>query len=115
MKLNKPYQSKQYANFAVYCNGNGLIIEDKGDYLEAVNPPEPTVEEQNEAIRQQRQARFVTEADPLKMDYDEAVARGEDSEEIKTAWLAKKDEIRSDLPYIVEEVVTEEETEIENV
>ena len=45
MKLNKPYTNTQYANLAVYCNKNGLIIEDKGDYLEAVNPPEPSVEE----------------------------------------------------------------------
>lgn len=74
---------------------------------------ELSVADKNEAIRQQRQFRFVSEADPLKMDYDEAVARGEDSEEIKTAWLAKKDEIRADLPYIEEEIVSEEESEIE--
>lgn len=36
-----------YAALAVYCNKNGLVIEDKGDYLEAVNPPEPAVEERN--------------------------------------------------------------------
>ena len=39
MKLNKPYTNKEYADLAVYCNKNGVIIEDKGDYLEAVNPP----------------------------------------------------------------------------
>ena len=51
MKLNKPYTNAQYANLAVYCNKNGLIIEDKGDYLEAVNPPEPSVEEKKVQIR----------------------------------------------------------------
>lgn len=102
MKLNKPYSNKQYADLAVYCNQNGLIIEDKGDYLEAVNPPEPTVAEKNEQIRQARQARFASEADPLKLDYDEAVARGEDAEKARIAWLAKKDLIRSELPYIEE-------------
>ena len=51
MKLNKPYSNKQYADLAVYCNENGLIIEDKGDFLEAVNPPEPSDEEKKAEIR----------------------------------------------------------------
>ena len=54
MKLNKHYTNAQYANLAVYCNKNGLIIEDKGDYLEAVNPPEPSVEEKEARVRQVR-------------------------------------------------------------
>ena len=104
MKLNKPYTNKEYADLAVYCNENGKVIEDKGNYLEAVKPNAPTVAEKNEQIRQQRQSRFSAEADPLKLDYDEAVARGntEEAEAIKAEWLAKKDEIRADLPYIEE-------------
>lgn len=51
MKLNKPYSNKQYADLAVYCNRNGLIIEDKGDYLEAVNPPEKTIEQREAEVR----------------------------------------------------------------
>ena len=51
MKLNKPYTNKEYADIAVYCNKNGLIIEDKGDYLEAVNPPEPSDEEKKARVR----------------------------------------------------------------
>ena len=54
MKLNKPYTNAKYADLAVYCNKNGLIIEDKGDYLEAVNPPEPSVEEKEARVRQVR-------------------------------------------------------------
>ena len=54
MKLNKPYTNKEYADLAVYCNKNGLIIEDKGDYLEAVNPPEPSVEEKQMQVRSVR-------------------------------------------------------------
>ena len=54
MKLNKPYTNAQYADLAVYCNKNGLIIEDKGDYLEAVNPPEPSDEEKKARVRQVR-------------------------------------------------------------
>ena len=62
---------------------------------------EVPIEEQNEQIRLQRQTRFVTEADPLRYDYDEALARGyETAEEKKQVWLAKKDQIREELPYI---------------
>ena len=32
--------------------------------------PKPSIEYQNEQIRQQRQARFQQEADPLKYDYE---------------------------------------------
>ena len=54
MKLNKPYTNKQYADLAVYCNKNGKVIENKGDYLEAVNPPEPSDEEKKAQVRQVR-------------------------------------------------------------
>jgi len=72
-------------------------------YLEGY-APQPSIEYQNEQIRQQREARFVAESDPLRMDYDEALARGQDNaEELKQTWLASKDAIRADLPYIVEQ------------
>ena len=67
-------------------------------YLAGYAPekPAPTHEE----IRFQRQARYTNEADPLRYDYDEALARGEPTaEEKKQAWLDKKDEIRAELPY----------------
>ena len=51
MKLNKPYTNKDYADLAVYCNKNGKVIEDKGDYLEAVNPPEPSIEDKQVQVR----------------------------------------------------------------
>ena len=51
MKLNKPYTNAQYADLAVYCNKNGLIIEDKGDYLESVNPPEQSTEDKQAQVR----------------------------------------------------------------
>lgn len=66
--------------------------------------PQPSIEEQNEQIRQQRQARYVAESDPLRLDYDEALAREQDNaEQLKQEWLASKDKIREELPYIVEE------------
>lgn len=49
MIIKKPYTNKQYAELAVFCNKNGLIIEDKGDYLESVELPAPSPEEQKQA------------------------------------------------------------------
>lgn len=51
MRLNKPYTNAQYAGLAVYCNRNSKIIEDKGDYLESVDPPEPSDEEKKAKVR----------------------------------------------------------------
>lgn len=36
MILNKPYNDKDYFEFINYCNNNGLLVDDKGDYLESV-------------------------------------------------------------------------------
>ena len=72
-----------------------------GEYILKQDVP---VEYQNEQIRQQRQARYVAESDPIRLDYDEALARGEDTaEQLKEDWLASKDRIREELPYIEEE------------
>ena len=58
---------------------------------------------QNEQIRQQRQARYEQESDPIRLDYDEALAREEETaEQLKQEWLASKDRIREELPYIEE-------------
>lgn len=62
---------------------------------------EPTVEEQNEAIRQIRESLYRATSDYIKADYDEAVARdSENAEELKKAWLESKDKIRAENPYI---------------
>ena len=58
MKLKKPYTNKEYADLAVYCNENGLVVVDKGDYLEAVNPPEPTDEQKAAEARAERDRRI---------------------------------------------------------
>lgn len=71
-----------------------------GEYILKQDVP---VDYQNEQIRQQRQARYVEESDPLRLDYDEALARGEETaEQLKQEWLASKDKIREELPYIEE-------------
>ena len=71
MKLNKPYTNTQYADLAVYCNKNGMLIEDKGDYLEAVNPPEPTLEEAKTNKHSQLKSAMQTKRQSLKVDYDD--------------------------------------------
>lgn len=75
-----------------------------GNWYVAGYAPQPTIDEQNEKIRQQRQERYEVESDPLRLDYDEALARNESSaEQLKQNWLASKDKIREELPYIREE------------
>lgn len=63
MKLYKPYTRRQYAELASYCNRNGMIIEDKGDYLESVLPPPPTQEGKEKAVRAVRAQYFADYVD----------------------------------------------------
>jgi len=75
-----------------------------GDWYVEGYAPQESIEEKNEQIRLQRQARYEVESDPIRLDYDEALARGEESaEELKQEWLASKDKIREELPYIIGE------------
>lgn len=71
-----------------------------GEFLLKQDVP---VEYQNEQIRAERQARYTAESDPIRLDYDEALARGDDTaEQLRQEWLASKDKIREELPYIEE-------------
>lgn len=90
MRLNKPYTNKQYADFTVYCNRNRLDIADKGDYLEAVNPPEPTVEEKQAAVRSIR--------DKMLNDFEWRISRNNDERELG---IEETDERQSLLEYRV--------------
>jgi hypothetical protein len=75
--------------------------EYNGEYILQKDYP---IDAHNEQIRAERQARYVKESDPLRLDYDEALARGQDNaEELKEQWLASKDKIREELPYVVGE------------
>lgn len=75
-----------------------------GDWYVKGFAPEEPVAERNEKIRAKRQARYIAESDPIRLDYDEALARGQDNaEELKERWLASKDKIREELPYIIGE------------
>ena len=88
-----------------------VVVEDKDhtceDYQkvnsEYILKEDVPVEYQNEQIRAQRQQRYEVESDPIRLDYDEALARGEDTaESLKQEWLSSKDKIREELPYIEE-------------
>lgn len=101
MILIKPYTNKQYADLAVYCNSNNCHIEDKGDYLEAVeNPPYvPTDEEQ----RQFRADAYAVEVDPLMSEYNRKLLfnlfeEGEE-ETLKQEIQTKVSEIKERYPY----------------
>ena len=104
MILNKPYTNKQYADLAVYCNSNNCHIEDKGDYLEAVenDPYIPTDEEQ----RQARANAYAVEVDPLMSEYNRKKTfnlfeEGEE-EELMKAIQDKVAEIKEKFPYSID-------------
>ena len=99
--LYKPYSNKQYADFVVKNKGRKLCKDDEKVWFE--DYPQPTIEEQNEAIRATRESLYRATSDYLKADYDEAVARNADNvEELKQKWLESKDKIRNENPYIKE-------------
>lgn len=95
-----------------FCLVKDSVVEDtehttddydqyNGEYILKEDYP---IEARNEEIRAQRQARYEVESDPLRLDYDEALAREQDNaEELKEQWLASKDKIREELPYVVGE------------
>lgn len=100
-------KSDEYSTVAQWCNENtGYTIQEMNDEYCVVSIPQPSINEQNIQIRQTRQYLFTQYADPIKFEYEENKARyGDDDESTKSAkqeWLAKKDEIRNNNPYIEE-------------
>ena len=79
--------------------------DDDGEWYINGFAPIKSKEQQNDTIRQVREQLMTKQADPLRFDYEENLARyGELDEktiESKNIWLAKKDEIRADKPYIL--------------
>lgn len=114
-KLNKSEldeKQEEYTTVAQWCDENsGYTIQEIDDAYCVVKTPELSDEEKNRQISQTRQYLFTQYADPLKYDYDENRARYGETDErtisAKQAWLAKKDEIRNDNPYIPE-ITTDE-------
>ena len=105
-------KQEEYSQVAEWCNLSGkYTIQEIDDEYCVVKLPEMTISEKNEAIKNRRQFLYEELTDPIKYDYDENRARyGEEDERTMTskqAWLAKKDEIRNDNPYIPE-IATDE-------
>lgn len=94
MIVKKPYTNKQYADLAVYCNENGMVILDSGDFLESVYPPAPSEEE----IKKERAAelhRLLEEADYWTSKYCDGEYTAEEWAEkvaIRKAW---REELRT--------------------
>ena len=91
----------KYADLAVYCNENNCHIEDKGDYLEAIEnePYVPTDEEQKE----NRARAYQAEVDPITLHIQrlrdqDPIPEGEIAELIAER-EAKVEEIRQRYPY----------------
>jgi hypothetical protein len=85
-KFNKPLSDlSAYSEAAAWCNENGAMIEDKGDFYEVVEIPEPTAEE----IKANR----IAELKRLLADTDYAVikiAEGEATKEEYAETLANR-------------------------
>ena len=125
MKLNKPYTNREYAVLADYCNKNGQLIEDKGDYLESVNPPEPTVDELKANVRAVRN-RYLEQTDKYLSVSDFPIT-DEEREQYKAYRQYLRDYTETEGWYesnpltfdvwqaeqVKEETVSEEESEIE--
>lgn len=122
MRLDKPYTNKQYADLAAYCNKNNCHIEDKGDYLEAVENVAPVLtKEEIESIRRQL---YVAEVDPITShinrlrDEEQTEEIVAEIESLKAERSAKVAEIKENNPYpveeseVIEDGLQREETEV---
>ncbi|MDY6148969.1 MAG: hypothetical protein SPI35_08145 [Porphyromonas sp.] len=66
-KFDKPVEDLQaYSAAAEWCNTNGAIIEDKGEYYEVVEIPKPTLAELKSAKLQEAGAEFANRRDSVR-------------------------------------------------
>ena len=113
MRINKPYTNQDYARLAAYCNANNCHIEDKGDYLEAVENVAPVLTK--EQIEQARADLYCSEVDPITCHINRLKDEEQTPEVIaEIASLveerkAKVEEIKARYPYPVEPIEEIEE------
>lgn len=60
------YTAKEYADLAVWCNQNGAVIADKGDYYEAAALPAPTLAERRSRALAMAQTAFAARRDAVR-------------------------------------------------
>lgn len=105
MRINKPYTNQDYARLAIYCNANNCHIEDKGDYLEAVENVAPVLTK--EQIEQARADLYCSEVDPMMSEYNRKktfnLFKEGEEEALLKAIEDKVAEIKENNPYPVEE------------
>lgn len=102
--LSTPFEDvAQSLNLKLSTEKEIIYAWDGKKYFKGEEPPKPS-DLINDEQKYKRQEAFVNEADPLKYNYEEAVARygysSVEAVEAKTIWLEKKDEIRERYPYI---------------
>lgn len=86
-----PGASEEFSSTNLPLRGYSIYT---GEWPLPVPPYIPTRAE----IETMRQSRYTSEADPLYLEAQEDAARAGTAPDL-TAWLAKKDQIRKELPY----------------
>ena len=113
-KFTKPLQDdesapnsyKAYSQAAAWCNANGATIEDKGDYYEVVEIPEPTAEEKAFAEAQaeyQQLLQKLSETDYVAAKLAEGVATKDEYAEVlanRQTWRTRIDELLTQYPSL---------------
>ncbi len=102
-KIGDTFENDEnYSDRVLWADENGATIEDLGNgKYQLVRIIPQSIEERNDNIRALRERLYCQISDHLKSDYDEAVAREADNVEgLRQRWLASKDKIRADNPYI---------------
>lgn len=95
MKLYKDNQDdlNKYSEIAIWCNFNNANIEDKGEYYEVVNLPEPDIN-QNKIMELRH---YLEETDYVVIKIMEGVATKEHYKEI----LEKRAQVREELSKLL--------------
>ena len=85
-KFYKPLETQEqldkYAFAAEWCNNNNAMIEDKGDFYEVVEVPEPTQEELNATEVERLKAELAT-TDYKCLKYVDGALTDEEYAEVK--------------------------------
>ena len=100
---------KEYIDFVNWTNANGckfyIDMNEDGTYtVREIVVVEPTIEEQNEIIRQTRAGLYSSLIDPLHAEKQRKVVLGTWTEEMESEYVAKvkqlTEQIQTENPYI---------------
>lgn len=88
----KNYNVKDYSVTAKWCNENGAMIVDKGEYYEVVETPAPTEEEKN-AIEIDRLKAELSATDYKCLKYVDGALTEEEYAEVKKYRASLREQI----------------------